>query len=79
MVDTLQNIVRRNIPIRWGLVPYTGSPAAAQQARVAYHLLDAYGLGALMVYLENVCTISPMSLASAKLSVLREQEALDAP
>ncbi|KAJ9665182.1 killer toxin resistant protein [Coniosporium apollinis] len=53
VVETLQNIVRRNIPIRWGLVPYTGSTAAAQQARVAYHLLDAYGLSALMTYLEN--------------------------
>ena len=72
VVETLQNVVRRNVPIRWGLVPYTGSTTAAQQARVAYHLLDAYGLGALMTYFEDVCTVFPMRLAC-------EQKALHAP
>jgi UDP-glucose:glycoprotein glucosyltransferase len=52
--ETIQDFVKRKIPIRFGLVPVTTTEAAAKQARVVYHILDTYGLAALMQYLEAV-------------------------
>ena len=52
VVETLQGFVQRKIPIRFGVVPVTKTPAAEKQAKVIYHLLDAYGLAAVMAYLE---------------------------
>ena len=54
VVEGLQNFIKRKVPIRFGIVPSTRSPAAKDQAKVAYHLLDTYGLGGLMAYLETV-------------------------
>ncbi|KAL9110377.1 MAG: hypothetical protein Q9227_005108 [Pyrenula ochraceoflavens] len=53
VVDTLQNFVKRKIPARFGIVPSVETPDAILQAKVAYHLLDVYGLGALFAYLEE--------------------------
>ncbi|QDS71787.1 hypothetical protein FKW77_009373 [Venturia effusa] len=50
--ETVQDFVKRKIPIRFGLVPITTTEGAAKQAQVVYHILDSYGLGALMQYLE---------------------------
>lgn len=56
--------MKRKIPIRFGLVPITATEGAAKQARVVYHILDTYGLGALMQYLEAVSVTSPLMGAS---------------
>jgi len=53
IVETLQNFVKRKIPIRFGLVPKGDSTAAVEQAKVAYYLLDTYGLLGLLDYLEK--------------------------
>jgi UDP-glucose:glycoprotein glucosyltransferase len=53
-VETVQDFVKRKIPIRFGLVPLTPTDGAEKQAQVVYHILDTYGLGALMQYLEAV-------------------------
>lgn len=53
VVESLQNFVKRKLPIRFGLVPRTKKPAAAQQARTVYHLIDSYGLAAALNYLER--------------------------
>jgi UDP-glucose:glycoprotein glucosyltransferase len=45
--------VQRKIPIRFGLLPFTETPGATAQAKVVYHLLDTYGLAALVEYLES--------------------------
>ena len=55
IVETLQGFVKRKVPIRIGLVPVTSSAAAAEQARVIYHLLDTYGLATALEYLKSVC------------------------
>ena len=51
VVETLQDIIKRKVACRWGLVPVTSSPEAAEQARVVYHIQETYGLAALMEYL----------------------------
>lgn len=52
VIETVLNLIRRNIPVRWGLVPLTKTEGAAEQAKVVYHLLDTYGLGTLVKYFD---------------------------
>ncbi|KAF2802028.1 uncharacterized protein BDZ99DRAFT_552384 [Mytilinidion resinicola] len=52
VVDTIQSLIKRTFPIRWGLVPATNSPGAIAQAKVVCHLHQSYGLSAVMVYLQ---------------------------
>lgn len=54
VVDTLQSLVTRQLPIRFGIVPTTFSFAAIEQAKVVYYLHEAYGLSAVMQYLRKV-------------------------
>ena len=54
VVDTIQMLVQRKIPIRFGLVPITGSAQAERQAKILYYLLDTYGLSTVMAYLKAV-------------------------
>ncbi|KAI9702623.1 MAG: hypothetical protein M1820_006129 [Bogoriella megaspora] len=65
-VESLQGFVKRKIPIRFGIVPSVRTQAAAEQAKVAYHLLDTYGLGTLLSYLESALNKKALSSASAK-------------
>lgn len=65
LVETLQSFVKRTIPIRFGIVPLVNSEAAAHQAVIVYHLLDAYGLSAVVSYLAEVYHI----LSSLNLSI----------
>ncbi len=58
IVETLQMVVKRRIPIRFGFVPLLVSPEAIDQAKIVYHLWDTYGLGAVLAYLDIV--MSPM-------------------
>nr|POE52017.1 udp-glucose:glycoprotein glucosyltransferase [Quercus suber] len=52
LVDGIQNYVKRLVPIRFGLVPTAPSAASADQAKIVYYLVDRYGLGAVLSYLE---------------------------
>ena len=54
LVETLQSFVKRKVPIRFGIVPVVRTPAAADQTKIIYYLLDTYGLGAVLGYLEAV-------------------------
>lgn len=58
LIDTLQTFVKRAIPIRFGIVPSISSDAGADQAVIAYYLLDVYGLSAVLSYLSEVCPSS---------------------
>ena len=64
LVESLQTFVKRKIPIRFGIVPLAASEAAINQAKVAYHLLDTYGLSAVLAYLEAVSTYPTLAVAS---------------
>jgi UDP-glucose:glycoprotein glucosyltransferase len=54
VVETIMSLVKRGIPLRWGLVPQTLTEGAVQQAKVVYYLQDAYGLSAVINYLQAV-------------------------
>ena len=54
IVETITGLVKRGVPVRWGLVPRTMTPGAVGQAKVVYHLLDTYGLSAVIKYLDAV-------------------------
>ncbi|KAI4942457.1 hypothetical protein J4E91_010054 [Alternaria rosae] len=52
MLETILSLIRRGIPLRWGIVPQTATSGALDQAKVVYHLHDAYGLPAVIEYLQ---------------------------
>ncbi|KAI0599644.1 UDP-glucose:glycoprotein glucosyltransferase [Biscogniauxia sp. FL1348] len=56
IVGQLQTFIKRQLPVRFGLVPLTPHKAAEDRAKVAYHLLENYGLASLMSYLESFTT-----------------------
>ena len=57
IVETLQTVIKNLVPIRFGVVPMITTPAAVDQAKVVYHLWDAYGLSAVFTYLEAVSSL----------------------
>jgi UDP-glucose:glycoprotein glucosyltransferase len=57
VVETLQSFVKRKVPIRFGLIPKTSSTASDEQAKAVYHLLDTYGLGVALEYLQKVVLV----------------------
>ena len=65
IVEQLQMVVKRKVPIRFGIVPLLATSAMRDQAKVAYHLLDAYGLSAVLAYLESV------GVTAIRMSVVR--------
>lgn len=62
LLETLQTFVKRAIPIRFGIVPLINSDVAADQAVIVYHLLDVYGLSAVLSYLSEVSPLFRPSL-----------------
>ncbi|OBT47976.1 hypothetical protein VE00_01685 [Pseudogymnoascus sp. WSF 3629] len=53
VVTQLSEFVKRALPLRFGLVPLTNSDAALEQAKIAYYLLDSYGLSTMVAYLNG--------------------------
>ena len=51
VIDTIVGLVRRGIPLRWGLVPQTPNASAEEQAKIVYYLQHTYGLSAVTKYL----------------------------
>jgi UDP-glucose:glycoprotein glucosyltransferase len=54
VVGTIQTLIKRTVPVRFGLVPITKTAASNSQAKVALHILQTYGIGGLFGYLESV-------------------------
>jgi UDP-glucose:glycoprotein glucosyltransferase len=54
LVGQIQAFVKRKLPIRFGFVPLAKTSSAIEQAKIAYHLLDSYGLSATMTYLGSL-------------------------
>ncbi|KAF1979808.1 hypothetical protein BU23DRAFT_106258 [Bimuria novae-zelandiae CBS 107.79] len=52
VIETVLSLIKRGIPIRWGLVPLTKTEGAVEQAKLVYHLIDTYGLSTLIKYLD---------------------------
>ena len=53
LVESIQQFVKRKIPIRFGFVPILTTSEAGEQAKLLHHLNDAYGLSAVLTYLEK--------------------------
>lgn len=51
VIETVVNLVRRGIPLRWGFVPQTPIASAEEQAKVIYYLQHTYGLSSVTKYL----------------------------
>ncbi|KAL7822016.1 glycosyltransferase family 24 protein [Trichoderma gracile] len=47
----LLSFISRGISVRFGLVPLTSTPEAAAKAKIAYHILENYGIRGLVGYL----------------------------
>ena len=54
LVESMSLFVKRGVPIRFGIVPTVNSRVTKDQAAVIYHLLDTYGLSAVLSYLSKV-------------------------
>ena len=54
VVETLQALVKRKVPVRIGLVPVASGESALDHAKVLYYLTKTYGLAASMKYLQRV-------------------------
>ena len=51
MVTTaLQSLVKRNVPVRIGLVPAGASGVSMTYAKLSYHIVDTYGLSGLLAF-----------------------------
>lgn len=68
LVDSLYNFVQRKVAIRFGIVPSLKSAAAADQAKTVYHLLDTYGLSAVITYLQAVGHLNKPNLEYVNLT-----------
>ena len=53
LVESIQAFVKRKIPIRFGFVPIVTKSDAEDQAKLLHHLNNAYGLSAVLTYLER--------------------------
>lgn len=53
VTEQVLTLMKRLIPIRFGLVPLTPTGESIEQAKVLYYLLENYGLAALAAYLEQ--------------------------
>jgi UDP-glucose:glycoprotein glucosyltransferase len=56
VIDTILSLIRRGIPLQWGLVPQTSTKEATEQAKVVYYLQEAYGPAVMLEYLQAVGT-----------------------
>ncbi|KAI1175297.1 UDP-glucose:glycoprotein glucosyltransferase [Nemania sp. FL0916] len=61
VVERLQGLVKRALPVRFGLVPLTPTKKAEERAKLAYYLTENYGLPSLMSFLESFLTEVPAS------------------
>ncbi|KAI5244537.1 UDP-glucose,glycoprotein glucosyltransferase [Aureobasidium subglaciale] len=69
VVESLQSFVKRKVPIRFGLVPRTTSAVSSEQAKTVYYLLDTYGLGVALEYLQKLSSSQGRKLAGPVQSV----------
>ncbi|KAI9735982.1 MAG: hypothetical protein M1834_001448 [Cirrosporium novae-zelandiae] len=61
VVEGIQTFVKRKIPIQFGLVPVLHTKAAADQAKVAYHLVETYGLGVMFQYFGDALNVKKLA------------------
>lgn len=63
VVEQLTGFIKRTLPVRFGLVPLMPTKSAETQAKLAYYLLENYGLAAFMSYLEHFVSEGDVALS----------------
>lgn len=63
---SLQSLVRRLVPIRIALVPTGTGETADVYSKVSYHILDTYGLGALMNFFADIVSSKKLAPSPQK-------------
>ena len=54
IVETIQSFIKRNVPVRWGLVPSLATTVSTDYAKISYHVLETYGLSTLLGYYRSL-------------------------
>lgn len=57
LTQSVVNIIQRNFPFRWGVVPLVDSDDAAKAARLFYYLVDNFGRANTTTFMTSVCTL----------------------
>ncbi|KUI56517.1 UDP-glucose:glycoprotein glucosyltransferase [Cytospora mali] len=52
VLKQLQEFIKRKLPVRFGIVPLAFTEASERQAKIVYHIVETYGLGTMMAYLQ---------------------------
>lgn len=52
VVEQLQTFIKRKLPVRFSIVPLAFTEASEHQSKIIYHLIETYGLGTMMAYLQ---------------------------
>jgi len=63
VTERLQGLVKRALPVRFGLVPLTPTKKSEDIAKLVYYLTENYGLPSLMSFLEALGTESQAALS----------------
>ncbi|KAM5363345.1 hypothetical protein ACJZ2D_012086 [Fusarium nematophilum] len=73
----LLQFMQRGVTLRFGIAPLTPTPAATEQAKLIYHLMESYGVDPLIAYLK-ACQESSKGAADKKAfsSAIQKRELL---
>ena len=66
VVQSLQDFVKRTVPVRFGIVPIVRDQPTTAHAQVLYYLHKTYGLSAMMKYLQHSLKHKTLSQPSEK-------------
>ena len=66
VVGNLQNLVKRTVPVRIGIVPTGAGELAEQYAKLSYHLIDTYGISTLLKFYQEVVKAKKLSFGVEK-------------
>lgn len=58
MVGPMANIIDRNFPLRFGVVPIVETEDGIRMARLFYHLVRNYGRKKTLTFFQEVCNYS---------------------
>ena len=61
VIGNLQNLVKRTVPVRIGIIPTGAGELAEQYARLSYHLIKSYGISTLLKFYQELVNAKTLS------------------